>query len=132
MTIEKVQCHSAEHGIAESRKLLQLIAGRQFTAGAIPRAPFIDDQFYGMAGIRFAHNLPVSVDERLHALAFAQQLIPIDGVELGRVAFPLCPVLRCSPAEIPRVMMKRQAVNLAKLPAALAQDFLQELASPIP
>jgi hypothetical protein len=81
MAIEKIERHPGENGIAQCGHLFEEVAGSGFRAGAVSRAPLVDDQFDAMRGVEFAHNLPVFVDQRFHAIAFAQQFVPINRIE---------------------------------------------------
>ena len=105
MTVEDVQGHSTKHRVPQSRNLFQLVAWSYFAAGAIPGSPLINDKFDGMARIGFSHDMPMPVDERFHVLPFAQQLIPLYGVELESIALALYPVLGPSAAYIPGVVV---------------------------
>jgi len=72
MTIENVERHTAENGVAERGHLFENVAGSGFAAGSIPRAPFVDDEFDVMLGIEFAHHLPVAFDHGFDAVTFAE------------------------------------------------------------
>ena len=82
MAIEDVERHSAEHSVAQSRSLFECIARSRFAARAIPRTPLIHDQLHMMMAINFTKDLPMAGYQTLHALAFAEQFIPIHGLEL--------------------------------------------------
>src|SRR6267378_33220 len=105
MAIEDVEGHAAEDGVAQRDHLLDKIAGSGFAAGFVPGAPFVDDELYGVIGIFFGKSLPVIRDHGFDALAFAEEFVPVDGIELEGVPFSFEPILRTAAAEIPGVMM---------------------------
>jgi len=72
MTIEDVEVHAAEDGVAERRHLFENVAGSCFAAGLIPGTPFVDDELDVMLGIEFAHHLPMAFDHGFDAVTFAQ------------------------------------------------------------
>src|SRR5277367_3659968 len=98
MAIEGIEGHAAEYGIAQSRRLFELISSSLFRAGAIPGSPFVDYQFDRVIGVEFSHDLPMPSDQRFHAVAFAQQFVPIDAVEVESVTFSLLPILSATAA----------------------------------
>src|SRR5205809_581694 len=57
-----------------------------------------------MLGIELAHDLPVAIDQRFHAIAFPH----------------------------PRVVVQRPSVERAQLTSALARHVLEEAACPLP
>src|SRR5450755_187817 len=85
-----------------------------------------------MLGVFFAHNLPVAVDEAFHAVAFAQQLVPVHGVERKRIGFALNPIARAPPAQVPGVVMQRPSPDSAQLAAPFAREFFKKAAGPRP
>src|SRR5262249_7920034 len=70
MAVEDVERHAAEHCVAESRHLLDEESGRRLASRTIPGPPFIDHQPGAVPAICLCHELPVTLDERLHLLAF--------------------------------------------------------------
>ena len=98
MTIENVEGHRAEYGVAQGGHLLQLIARCCFTAWAVPWAPFVDHQLDCVLGILLAHDLPMPLDQIFDALPFTQQFIPVNCLELDRVALAFVPILSASAA----------------------------------
>ena len=97
VAVEHIQIHRGKDRVAQRGRLFKEIPGRGFRTAAIPRPPFVDNQFDAVRGIGFAHDAPVVFDERFHALAFAQQLVPVHGS--NRKASPL---LSSQPAILPR------------------------------
>src|ERR1700685_4063703 len=85
-----------------------------------------------MHGVELSHDLPMPIDQRLHAVAFAQQFIPVHGIELEGIAFTFFPILGPPPAEIPRVMMQCPTVNGPELAWALAENFFKKTPRPLP
>src|SRR5678815_3623155 len=77
----------------------------------VPRAPLIDDQLDAVLPIVLAHDGPMLVDERLHAVGFTKQFIVLGGVKIERV--PLCgkPVVGPAESKIPGVMMKAKTID---------------------
>src|SRR5580698_5131463 len=132
MAIKNVERHAAENGVAQSRHLFDLISGRGLTAGAIPRAPFIDHQFYLVFGIMLAHDLPVALYQRFHHIALAEKFVPIDVVKFKRVTFALIPITGAPAAQVPRIIMKRKSVDIAQIFLVLADDFFEETSRPLP
>src|SRR5437660_612756 len=123
MAIEDVEGHAAKDGVTQSDHLLEKIAGSCFAAGLVPGAPFVDDELNGVIGIFFGESLPVIVDHGFDALAFAEEFVPVDGIELEGVTFSFEPILRATPAKIPGVMMQRKAVDGTNLRFAFADEF---------
>ena len=72
MTIENVEGHAAEDGVAERGHLFENVAGSGFASGTIPWAPFVNDKLDVMFGVEFAYHLPVAFDHGFDAVAFAQ------------------------------------------------------------
>ena len=70
MTIEDVEGHAAEDGVAERWRLFENVAGRGFAAGAIPGAPLVDDELDVMTGVKLAHDLPMAFDHGFDAATF--------------------------------------------------------------
>src|SRR6476469_7439893 len=70
MTIEDVEGHGAEYGVAQGGHLLQLIARSSFTAGPVPWTPFVHNQLYHVVRILLAHDLPMRLDQIFDALPF--------------------------------------------------------------
>ena len=66
--------------------------------------------------VDLTHHLPMAFDEPLHAIPFAQQLIPVHGIEVQSIALALHPILGTSAAEIPGIVVERQAVDSAQSP----------------
>ena len=85
-----------------------------------------------MIVIELAHDLPVPVNQRLHAIALAQQFIPVHSIELEGLSFSLHPILSAPTAEIPCVVMQCPTENRPDLPAAFAGEFFEEAARPLP
>src|SRR5437763_11575865 len=123
MAVECVERHPTEDGIAQCGHLFELVARSGLAAGPIPWPPFVDHQLYPVLRILLAHDLPVSVDQSFHTIAFAQQLIPVDCLEIESVALPLIPVLRLSAAEIPRLVVPGHSIDGAECVFSLARDF---------
>ena len=46
-----------------------------------------------------------------HAIAFAQQFVPVDRIEIQGVAFAFIPILCLPAAQVPCVVMQRQPIN---------------------
>src|SRR5260370_39030076 len=55
MTVGSVQSHSTEYGVAQCRKLLDLVSGRKFDAWPVPWSTFIHHQFDGLIVVGLAH-----------------------------------------------------------------------------
>src|SRR5258705_13088832 len=132
MTIEDVEGHPTEHCIAQGGYLLELVGRSCLVAGTIPGTPFVYDELDVVLLVKFAHDLPVAGDEAFHSIAFAQEFIPVDRVELESVSFALDPILGGAAAQIPGIVMKRHTVDRAQLSSALLEDFFQEAAGPVP
>src|SRR5882762_3465862 len=130
MAIEDVEGHAAKDGVAQGDHLLEQIAGSCFAAGLVPGAPFVDDEFDGVIGILFGQSLPVIVDHGFDALAFVEEFVPVDGIELEGVTFSFEPILRAAAAEIPGVVMQGKAVDGTNLRFAFADEFFEEAARP--
>ena len=132
MAVEKVERHPAEHRIAQRRQLLELISWRGLASRPVPRPPLIHHQLHQMLRIFLAHDLPVTVDQPFHAVAFAKQFIPVHGIEGESIALALHPVARAAPAQVPGIMMQCPSVKATQRKSAFARDFLEETASPGP
>src|SRR5580704_14989448 len=85
-----------------------------------------------MLRIFLAHDLPVPVDERLHPVAFAHQLVPVHRIELEGIAVALNPVLGLAAAKVRGIVVERPSINGAKLSFPFAGDLLEESSSPRP
>src|SRR5215831_16968230 len=132
MTIEDVESHAAKHRIAQCGHLLENIAGGCFRSRFVPGTPFIDHQLDMTLLIKLAHYMPMTLDESFHALAFAQQLIPVDRIKVERIALAFFPILSAPAAQVPGIVMKSHAINSAQLFGTLAHNLFQEAASPLP
>ena len=132
VAIKDVQCHSAEDGISQGRYLLKLVGRRSFAAGPVPWSPFVDHEFDAVLRIEFAHDLPMSGDKALHAVALAQQFVPVDGFELEGISLALHPILRGATAQIPGIVVKGHAVDGAQLPFSFLEDLFQKTTRPVP
>src|ERR1043166_1874433 len=67
-----------------------------------------------MLPIVFAHDGPVFVDERLHAIGIAQEFVVLRVVELQRVTFCGEPIVGFAKAKIPRIVMQAPAEETIK------------------
>src|SRR5579864_2547312 len=130
MAVESVQSHAAEDRVAQRGHLLQLIPWRRFAPRLVPWAPLVDHEFYHVIRVFLAHDLPVTVDEALDAVALPQQFVPIHRVELQSFSFAFHPVVGATTAQVPRVMMERPAVNTTELRASLAGNLFEEATGP--
>src|SRR5256885_363540 len=132
MPVKNVQGHATEHGIPQRGSLLENVPWRGLAPGTVPRTPLIDDELDAVLTVKFTHDLPVPCNEAFHALAFAQNLVPVHGIKLNCVPFSLFPIVRTPTTEIPSVMVKRPTVDAAQLRRPLANNFLEEAARPAP
>src|SRR5207247_5571761 len=94
--------------------------------------PFIDNQLHPMLRILFCHDLPVAVDQLLHAIAFAHEFVPVHSLKVEGIAFALNPVLRLAAAQVPSVVMKCPSVKGMQLPTPLASHLFEEAPGPSP
>ena len=69
MLVEDVQRHPAEDRIAQGRRLLQNVARRHLAARPVPRTPLVHHELDLVFTVDFAHDLPVSRDQRFHHFA---------------------------------------------------------------
>jgi hypothetical protein len=114
VSMEGVERHPGQHGVAHCRLLPQQMRRVQFTAGFIPCPPFVDHEFDAMLPVEFAHDGPVIGDQRCHLVGFGKQFVIFGVGELDRAAFAFEPVVRAALADIPRIMMRRPAPHPAK------------------
>ena len=82
--------------------------------------------------VEFSHDLPVAVDQGFHHVALAQQFVPVHGVELERITFAFIPILGAAPAQVPGVVVQRQAIDGTEFSRTFAHDLFQKAARPIP
>src|SRR2546423_675061 len=85
-----------------------------------------------MLAIEFGHNLPVTGDEIFHALTFAQELVPVGGIELEGVAFAGVPFVGFAAAEVPGVVVESHSPDAMELAGTFALKFFEETAGPVP
>src|SRR5262245_59219549 len=90
-------------------------------SGPMPGAPFINHQLHAMIPIHFAHRRPMIPDQRLHSQCFSEQVVPVSGSELERIA------LTRSAA----IVMQRPTINGPKNAFVARTNALEELARPI-
>src|SRR5438874_1705060 len=132
MAVKNVQRHAAEHRVPQCGHLLKLVAWSRFTSGTVPWTPLIHHELHLMLPVKLAQDLPVAPNQTLHAVAFAEQFVPIDGVELYGFTFAGNPLLGFAAAQVPRVMVQSDAVNAAQFSWPFTQHFFQKLSGPLP
>src|SRR5918996_2221033 len=96
----------------------------------MPGPPFVDDQLHAAAPIDLAHHRPVAADQRVQAVGFVEQLVPLVVREPDRVAFAGIPIRRRASADVPRIVMQRPAPEIAEAPFALLDERREKPSRP--
>src|SRR6266540_2034794 len=97
----------------------------------VPRTPLIDDQFNAMPPVVLAHDGPVLVDERLHAVGLTKQLVVLGRVKLQRVTLGGKPMVGLAETQIPGVVVQAPAVDAVEKERALLSRLREESARPV-
>src|SRR5207245_1132829 len=122
VAVERIQIHSRNQGVTQSAGIRPKISFRHVFVALVPSAPFINNELDLPASINLSHYGPVIVDERLHAIGFAQQLIPLVRREFGRDFL----------ASAAAVVMKSPTIEIAKKVFAFLSQLGEKPACPTP
>src|ERR1700751_4661617 len=85
-----------------------------------------------MFRIKFAHHLPMAIDEPFHAVALTQQFVPIDRFKLESVSLSLEPILCSASAKVPRIVVQCHSKHGTQLEPAFLDDLFQKSTRPVP
>src|SRR5229473_1753024 len=122
VAVEGIQIYSRNQCITQRAWICPKIGFRHAFVSFVPRAPFINNELDLSPGINLAHYGPVIVDERLHAIGFAQQFIPFIRRVLSRDFF----------SGAAAVVMKPPTIEIAKKVLPFLSQLGEEPACPTP
>src|SRR5260370_34639681 len=87
----------------------------------MPGAPFVDAQLHPVFRIDFAHDLPMSVDQLLHAIRLGQEAVPVFSCEIDGLAFSASAA----------IVVQSAAVHVVERPLTLLHQLGKEAAGPL-
>src|SRR6266849_7701583 len=122
VAVEGIHIYSRNQCITQRAWICPKIGFRHAFVSLVPRAPFINNELDLSPGINLAHYGPVIVDERLHAIGFAQQFIPFIRRVLSRDFF----------SGAAAVVMKPPTIEIAKKVLPFLSQLGEEPACPTP
>src|SRR5712692_11128323 len=122
VAVEGIQIYSRNQCITQRAWICPKIGFRHAFVSFVPRAPFINNELDLPASINLAHYGPVIVDERLHAIGFAQQFIPFIRRVLSRDFL----------SGAAAIVMKPPTIEIAKKVFAFLSQLGEKAARPTP